>query len=252
MPHIRLDSLVVRYPVFDVGQRTLKGGIRHAVTGGTILGTEFSGRLGTTYVEALRNLSLSIASGSRLGVFGHNGSGKTTLLKVLAGIYPPTSGRLEIDGHVGSFVDIAAGVDGDLSGIDNIFVRGLMMGHSRSAINRELASIVDFSGLGEFIHMPIRTYSSGMWARLAFSIATAFRADIILLDEWLSVGDTVFQKKAQNRLASIVQQSSILVLASQSIELLREHCDRIITLEHGQIKSIVNVDKFQGRILNGA
>jgi lipopolysaccharide transport system ATP-binding protein len=165
------------------------------------------------------------------------------LLKVLAGIYPPTSGSLEISGSVGSFVDIAAGVDGDLSGYENIYVRGLMMGHSRAQIDREVDAIIDFSGLGEFIYMPIRTYSSGMWARLAFSTATAFRSDIVLLDEWLSVGDEVFQKTAQERLASVVDGAAILVLASQSLDLLKSQCDQIIVLEHGCITDSMKVEK---------
>lgn len=252
MSRITARNLVVRYPVFDAKSRTLKGCIKHSPTGGTISAKGPKQGGGTIYVEALSDLSFVFESDSRVGIFGHNGSGKTTLLKVLAGIYPPTSGLLEVRGDISSFIDIAAGVDNDLSGYEAIYIRGLMMGRSRSVINREIESIIDFSGLGEFIHMPIRTYSSGMWARLAFSIATAFHTDIILLDEWLSVGDTAFQVKAQNRLTSIVQKASILVLASQSIELLREHCDRIITLEHGQIKSIVDVNKIQEGNLNGA
>ncbi len=243
MAHIRVENLVVRYPVFDAQHRTLKGSVKHAATGGSIFISGSKRYMGTAHVEALRDLSFALESGARLGVFGHNGSGKTTLLKVLAGIYSPTSGRLEIQGSVGSFVDIAAGVDGDLSGIDNIYIRGLMMGHSRAAINLELDSIIEFSGLGEFIYMPIRTYSSGMWARLAFSIATAFHSDIVLLDEWLSVGDENFQKKAQERLSRVVDQAAILILASQSLDLLKAQCDRIIVLEHGRISETIKVEK---------
>jgi lipopolysaccharide transport system ATP-binding protein len=243
MAHIYANNLTVRYPVFDAKHRTLKGSIKLAATGGSIFVPDSKKRLSATYVEALHDLSFTFKSGSRIGIFGHNGSGKTTLLKILAGIYPPTSGSLEISGSVGSFVDIAAGVDGDLSGYDNIYVRGLMMGHSRAQIDREVDAIIDFSGLGEFIYMPIRTYSSGMWARLAFSTATAFRSDIVLLDEWLSVGDEVFQKTAQERLASVVDGAAILVLASQSLNLLKSQCDQIIVLEHGCITDSIKVEK---------
>lgn len=243
MAHIKVDNLVVRYPVFDARHRTLKGSIRHAATGGSIFVSDSRRHLGATYVEALHDLSFTFASGTRLGVFGHNGSGKTTLLKVLAGIYPPTSGRIETRGSIGSFVDIAAGVDGDLSGIDNIYVRGLMMGYSRAAIDLELNSIIEFSGLGEFIYMPIRTYSSGMWARLAFSIATAFHSDIVLLDEWLSVGDENFQRKTQERLDRVVDQAAILILASQSLDLLKAQCNQIIVLEHGRITETMKVER---------
>lgn len=243
MAHIKVDNLVVRYPVFDARHRTLKGSIRHATTGGSIFFSDFRQHLGVTCVEALHGLSFALESGSRLGVFGHNGSGKTTLLKVLAGIYPPTSGWFEAQGSISSFVDIAVGVDGDLSGIDNIYVRGLMMGYSRAAIGLELDSIVEFSGLGEFIYMPVRTYSSGMWARLAFSIATAFPSDIVLLDEWLSVGDENFQRKAQDRLHRVVDQAAILVLASQSLSLLKAQCNQIIILEHGRVIETMKVEK---------
>lgn len=239
MAQLNVKGVTVRYPVFDAKRRTLKGSVAHAVTGGSIF--VGGGERGVTYVEALRDVSFSLEKGARLGVFGHNGSGKSTLLKVLAGIFPPQKGTVDVRGSVGSFVDLATGVDGDLTGQDNIIVRGLMMGRSRQQVREKVDSIVDFSGLGDFIHMPIRTYSSGMWARLAFAIATAFESEVILLDEWLSVGDESFQKKAQERLKSVVDKASILVLASQSMDLLRSQCNQIIVLEHGQISQTLEV-----------
>ena len=243
MAHIKAKNLTVRYPVFDARHRTLKGSIKLAATGGSIFVKNSKKLLGATYIEALHDISFELQGGSRLGIFGHNGSGKTTLLKVLAGIYPPISGTLEVSGTIGSFVDITSGVEGDLSGYDNIYIRGLMMGHSRADIDRKVDCIIEFSGLGEFIYMPIRTYSSGMWARLAFSIATSFHSDIVLLDEWLSVGDEIFQKRAQERLTSVVDLAAVLVLASQSLDLLKSQCDQIIVLEHGRITETMKVEK---------
>jgi lipopolysaccharide transport system ATP-binding protein len=244
MTHIKVSNLFVRFPVFDANQRSLKSAMKNAATGGVILKQDSQNRSGfITYVEALHNLSFELEVGSRLGIFGHNGSGKTTLLKVLAGIYPPSKGVLEVSGSVGSFVDIAAGVDGDLTGYENIYIRGLLMGKSRADIDNERESIINFSGLGDFIGMPIRTYSSGMWARLAFSIATAFHSDIILLDEWLSVGDQIFQKKAQERLNKVIDNASILIIASQSLDLLEAQCKKIIVLEHGRMVRVIEVDR---------
>jgi lipopolysaccharide transport system ATP-binding protein len=235
MNYIEVKNVSVHFPVFDVRHRSLKSTIKIASTGGLIFGEDSKKYFGIKYIQALDNLSFRVEEGSRIGIFGHNGSGKSTLLKVLAGIYPPTLGKITVNGSIGAFIDIAAGVDGDLSGYDNIYIRGLMMGRSLAEINQEVNNIIDFAGLGEFINMPIRTYSSGMWARLVFSIVTSFQSDIILLDEWLSVGDEIFQKKAQARLISVVNKSSILVLASQSINLLQSKCTDIIMLEHGKI-----------------
>lgn len=173
-----------------------------------------------------------------MGLSGHNGSGKSTLLRVLAGVYEPTSGSIDVRGRIASLLDISIGMDGESSGIENIYLRGILLGLSKKEIQRKVDEIVDFSELGDFIDLPIRTYSSGMWMRLAFSIATSIDADILLMDEWLSVGDADFVKKAEERLRHIVKKTPIIVIASHSLEVLNEVCNRRITLEGGRIVGV--------------
>lgn len=234
MSHIILDNVTVRYSIFDASSRSLK----RSLVAGTVGGNLSKSQSKTTQVTALSGITVALKKGDRLGVFGHNGSGKTTLLKVLAGIYPPSEGSINVEGTIGSFIDIAAGVDNDLNGYDIITLRGLVMGRSYKEIEAQRAEIITFSGLGDFIAMPIRTYSSGMWARLAFAIATAFHSDIILLDEWLSVGDGEFAKKAEQRLQSVVAEAAILVVASHTIDLLKTHCNIIMHLDKGHVAKI--------------
>lgn len=237
MSQIILDDVTVRYSIFDASSRSLKRSLVAGAVGGNLSKT--SSR--ATQVTALSGITLALKKGDRLGVYGHNGSGKTTLLKVLAGIYPPSEGRITIEGTIGSFIDIAAGVDNDLNGYDIITLRGLVMGRSYTEIEAQRAEIIAFSGLGDFIAMPIRTYSSGMWARLAFAIATAFHSDIILLDEWLSVGDGEFAKKAELRLQSVIAEAAILVVASHTMDLLKTHCNIIMYLDKGHV---ANIERF--------
>ena len=170
-----------------------------------------------------------------MGLTGHNGSGKSTLLRVLAGVYEPTGGILKISGSVASLLDISIGMDPEVTGLENIFLRGLIMGLTRDQIKKKVEEIVDFSELGNFIDLPVRTYSSGMSMRLAFSISTSIEADILLMDEWLSVGDADFVKKAEVRLKSLVKKTPILVMASHSPDILKEVCTRIIRLDGGRI-----------------
>lgn len=186
-------------------------------------------------VRALDGIDLDIREGERIGLTGHNGSGKSTLLRVLAGVYEPTEGRLEVCGRVASLLDISIGMDVEASGLENIFLKGLLLGFSRNDIQQKVEEIMDFSGLGDYIDMPVRTYSSGMVMRLAFSIATSIEADILLMDEWLSVGDADFVKKAEDRLKSLIHQTPILVIASHSKEILQEVCSRVMRLEGGKI-----------------
>ena len=182
-------------------------------------------------IPAINDLTLELNSGDRLGVYGKNGSGKTTLLKLLAGIYEPTAGKIIREGRISSFIDLAAGMDNELSGIDAIYLKSLYMGIPRKQIKENLDEIIAFSELGVHIHYPLRTYSSGMWARLAFSVATQFDAEILILDEWLSVGDKSFNDKAQKRLESLVDKSSIFIMASHNLDLLKSTCSKIIYMD---------------------
>jgi len=186
-------------------------------------------------VQALGNINLELKSGDRLGLIGHNGAGKSTLLRVLAGVYEPSSGDFVRRGTVASLIDPALGIEVDATGVENIMLRGLVMGMSKRQVDDLTPAICEFSGLGEYVNMPVRTYSTGMLMRLAFSISTSIEADILLMDEWLSVGDAEFTEKAEARMKDVVAKSGILVLASHSLDLIAKECNRVIYLEHGRI-----------------
>jgi lipopolysaccharide transport system ATP-binding protein len=225
---VKAENLCVDFPIY--GTRSFKNTLITSVTGGRIRMAD-----NTTIVRALDNLNFEFLEGERIGLWGHNGSGKTTLLRVLASIYAPSGGAITINGHVESFLNISLGMEGDATGIENIHMRAAMMGLSKKETNEKMDEIIEFSELGDFIHLPFKTYSSGMQMRLAFSISTCVHADIILMDEWLSVGDIAFVTKAKARLDSILEQTKLLVLASHDMNLLKETCSRIIHLEHGHI-----------------
>lgn len=227
---ILVRNLEVSFPTYTA-DRSLKRSFLKATTGGRLARDSHS-RIAIT---ALSDINFKINPGDRVGIYGHNGSGKSTLLRVLTGAYAPTSGYLELRGRVASLLDISMGMEGDATGWENIILRGLMMGMSLNEIRSLTGQVAEFSGLGEYLGMPLRTYSSGMQVRLAFAVSTVVAADILLLDEWLSVGDEDFQQKASQRLHEMISNSSILVLASHSRKMLSEVCNRIFVLESGRI-----------------
>lgn len=228
MARIQLTNACVEFPVFGAHAASLKQTLAAAATGGRI-GSE----TGLTVIQALRDVSLDLRDGDRLGVMGHNGAGKSTLLRTLAGAYPPTRGTYVREGRIASLIDPMLGIEFDATGYENITLRGLMMGLRSGEIKQLTPDIADFSGLGDYLDMPVRTYSTGMMMRLGFSIATAVRADILLMDEWLSVGDAEFQHQAEERLRHIVNNTGILVLASHSSQLVERECSCIVELTHG-------------------
>jgi lipopolysaccharide transport system ATP-binding protein len=191
---------------------------------------------GRVVIRALDKLSFNLQDGDRVGLGGHNGAGKSTLLRALSRVYAPTSGAAVIQGDVGSLIDISLGINPEATGRENIFIRGALLGFSKQEIESHLDSVIEFSELGDFIEMPVRTYSSGMHLRLAFAVSTVVRPEILLMDEWLSVGDENFKLKAEGRLAELVDATKILVIASHSRELIETSCNRAIWLEHGKIK----------------
>jgi lipopolysaccharide transport system ATP-binding protein len=231
MAHIIAKDLVIDFPVYNVEHRSLKRALLRATSGGRIS----RGSGDSVVVRAIDNISFEIQHGERIGLAGHNGSGKTTLLRVLAGIYSPVSGVLEVDGKIGSLLDLDLGIDPEVSGYENILMRGIVAGFTPKEINSKADEIADFSGLGEYLEMPVRTYSSGMRMRLAFSISTCIEADILLMDEWLSAGDANFVEQSTARLMSLIEGSRILIIASHSHELLHSLCNRVIHLEAGKI-----------------
>ena len=232
MAVIRARDLVVDFPIYGMtSHRSLKKSLINAATGG-ILAKDASDRV---VVRALDHLDFEFHEGDRIGLIGHNGSGKTTLLQTLAGIYEPVGGELEVNGRVTSMLGITLGMDDEVTGLDNIYLRGRLMGLDRRQIDAKVDDIAEFAGIGDYLHLPLRTYSSGMAMRLAFAVATSVDADIILMDEWLSVGDASFVEKAKVRMHRMLGNARIAVIASHNHALVREQCSRVLELQHGKI-----------------
>ncbi len=187
---------------------------------------------------ALKNVSFEVERGEVVGIIGHNGAGKSTLLKVISGILKPTGGSLEVHGNVVPMLELGSGFDHDLTGRENIFLNGSILGYSEKYLKEKYDQIVEFSELGKFIDVPIRNYSSGMLMRLAFSIATVVQPEILIVDEILAVGDAAFQEKSKARMLELMSGGTTVLFVSHSLEQIREMCDRVIWLEHGQIKAI--------------
>ena len=226
-----MTGVSVDIPIFNSQNRSLKKTMMGIATGGKIGLTES----GTTVIRSLDNVSFEIKPNERVGLIGHNGAGKSTLLRVLGGVYKPTTGRADIQGKIGSLISISLGIDTEATGLENIYLRAALLGIPKPVIDKELDSLIAFSELGEFINMPVRTYSTGMHMRLAFAVSTMISPDILLMDEWLSVGDENFQKKAENRLNALIERSNVLVLATHSKNLLLRCCTRVLWLEHGRL-----------------
>ena len=234
MHSIILENCSLDLPIYGTINRSLKGAVMASATGGKIA----SASRHVTVVQALKDVNLNIQPGDRVGLMGHNGAGKTTLLRLLAGIYEPSRGRIQVRGKVSSFINLGLGMDFEATGAENILLCGLMFGLDIDEIRRLTPSIGDFSGLGDFLDMPVRSYSSGMMMRLVFSIVTSVRAEILLMDEWLSVGDADFVEHAEQRLRELVDSASILVLASHSETIIESLCNVVVRLEHGEVVSI--------------
>ncbi|URQ74232.1 MAG: ABC transporter ATP-binding protein [Candidatus Ochrobactrum gambitense] len=232
MSLIQLKNVGVEFPIYNSSSRSLKNRVLSIATGGKI--ERRSDRL--VIVRGLDDISITFQDGDRIGLIGHNGSGKTTLLRVLSGIYTPTNGNSIIKGHCVSLININLGIDPDATGRENIRLRSAMMGMHPREITEKFDQIADFSGLGDFLDVPFRTYSSGMQLRLAFATSTAVRPEILIMDEWLSTGDEDFKERANERMRELVNSTKILVLASHSRQLLEKNCNRIVWLEHGRIK----------------
>src|ERR1043165_3280353 len=230
MALIELDQVSVAFPVYTAGNRSLKKTMLAATTGGRI-GSDAK----HVVVQALDQISLRVSDGDRLALIGHNGAGKTTLLGVLAGISEPRVGTLKVQGRVTPMFDISLGIDPDSTGYENIILRGLYLGLTRAEIMARGDSVADFTELGAFLDFPVRTYSAGMQARLAFPMATCIEPEILLLDEGISAGDANFMDKANERLDQFINKAGILVLASHSSELVRRLCNKAVLMEHGRI-----------------
>jgi lipopolysaccharide transport system ATP-binding protein len=186
-------------------------------------------------IHALSNINLTVGEGERVGVIGHNGAGKTTLLKMLAGIYPPTAGTCEVEGRICSLFDIALGFENEASGRENIVYRSYLQGETPAEVRAKSEEIVAFSELGEFLDLPVKSYSAGMRMRLAFAIATAAEPEVLLIDEVLAAGDHAFQIKAKARMREMMSASRLMVVVSHDLNTVRETCTRVLWMRHGAV-----------------
>lgn len=231
MTYLSLKNATVEFPLYSGGSRSLKKqllrvGSRRAI----------STRDDRVIVRALDNVTLDLVSGDRVGLVGHNGAGKTTILRVLAGIYEPVLGSIAIQGKICSLLNVGLGLDPDVTGYENIILQGMYLGYRPSEMREKIDEIAEFTELESFLSMPVRTYSSGMALRLAFAVATAVRPEILLMDEWVLAGDGRFMEKARRRIEAFTENADILVLASHSLDILEQWCDRILWLENGKIR----------------
>ena len=229
MASISIRNVSVHLPVIDANARTLRGALSKRRTGSTIEARRL------VVVHALNDLNLHIEDGERIGLIGHNGAGKTTLLRVLAGVYAPTRGQVTTIGRVSAMLNPSLGMDSEDNAIENIRTIGMYLGMSPAEIESKMQGIADFTELGEYLHLPVRTYSAGMQIRLAFAIATSIDPEILLLDEGFAAGDARFSDRAASRVNSLLRRTSILVLATHSEGLIREFCTRCLLLEQGRV-----------------
>ncbi|KZS67522.1 MULTISPECIES: galactan export ABC transporter ATP-binding subunit Wzt/RfbE [Mycobacterium] len=230
-PHIETRDAWVEFPIFDAKSRSLKKAFL-GKAGGAI-GRNSSN---VVVIEALRDITMSLELGDRVGLVGHNGAGKSTLLRLLSGIYEPTRGWAKVNGRVAPVFDLGIGMDPEISGYENIIIRGLFLGQTRKQMQAKVDEIAEFTELGEYLSMPLRTYSTGMRVRLAMGVVTSIDPEILLLDEGIGAVDAEFLKKAQSRLQSLVDRSGILVFASHSNEFLARLCKTAMWIDHGVIK----------------
>lgn len=229
MTSIHLKDVAVEYPIPHFRNRSLVGAVKNAAIGGLI------GRSKIPTVRALNGVTMSLKEGDRLGLLGRNGAGKTTLLKVMAGILPPTKGSVRVEGRISPLVSIQLGLDGEATGYENIRIRGRFMGQSDEQIAKALPEIAQFTELESYLHLPLKTYSSGMRTRLAFATATAFEPEVLIMDEWLGAGDREFRDKATRRLRGLIERAGLFVFASHSRDWHERICNKGAIIDKGQL-----------------
>jgi ABC-type polysaccharide/polyol phosphate transport system ATPase subunit len=239
MAHIHLHNVSVEFPIYNMSSRSFKKKFLRLATGGNV--TKDMNQ--HVVVRSLDEVSLSLEHGDRLGLIGHNGSGKSTLLRLLANIYEPTTGSIDIKGNISPMLDLMSGIEGEFTGYDNIVMRGTILGLTRKQIKKQINEIAEFTGLGDYLAMPVRTYSSGMMVRLAFAISTSIQPEILLIDEVFGAGDADFMERARQKMISLLNQSNIVVIATHSDDLIKEFCNKALLLEGGCIKYLGPVDQ---------
>ena len=240
MASIQLSNVSLDFPIYSLNARSIKKQLVRVSTGGRVTGQEQN----RIIVKALDSISLTFSDGDRVGLVGHNGAGKSTLLRLLAGIYVPTTGSLQVEGNVSALLDVMLGIDHESTGYENILLRGLLYGYSKQQIKAMQGEIAEFTGLGDYLAMPVRTYSSGMLLRLAFSVATSIAPDILVVDEIVGAGDADFMEKAKIRMNELVGRTNILVLASHSDEVIKQFCNKVIKLDAGKVVYYGSLEKY--------
>lgn len=230
MARIELDNASLTFEVRERGRMTLK---EYFVGGWYRKGANSVRR-----IPALQNIHLEVHEGERLGIIGHNGAGKSTMLRMLAGIYPPTSGKRIVEGRISSLFDVTLGFELDANGYENIRFRGYLQGETPRSIAEKLEEIVEFTELKEFMNIPVRYYSAGMLVRLGFAIATVIQPEILLVDEVLGVGDFNFQRKARSRMRDMMDKAKLIVAVSHDLNTMAKFCTRVVWLDHGTMKAV--------------
>lgn len=238
MAHLKFENVTVQYPIFSSRGMSLRNQLVRISTGGRI--EKEAGQVQT--VTALNDVSFELKNGDSVGLVGHNGAGKSTLLRTMAGVYFPVAGNILRTGRVATMLELGAGMDPELSGYENIVRMGVLMGLTIPEIEGKIPEIEEFTQLGDFLQLPVRTYSTGMGTRLMFAVATSSMPDILLVDEIFGTGDAEFQMKAKERMESLVQSVGIFVFASHSPELIARYCKRVFKLEHGMLTEIDKSD----------
>lgn len=239
MASISLENVTLHFPIIGVGDRSVKNTLLNIATGGKI--TKNSG---TMLVTGLQDINFCLQTGDRVGLIGHNGAGKSTLLKVLAGIYHPTQGTVNIQGRVLSTLNITLGFEQEATGYENIILKGRILGLSAKEIESKVDEIAEFTELGKYLNLPVRVYSSGMLIRLAFAVMTALESDILLMDEVIGTGDARFIHKAEKRLNEFMNKAKIMVIASHAEAVIKEFCNRAILLKNGTVFALGDVDEM--------
>jgi ABC-type polysaccharide/polyol phosphate transport system ATPase subunit len=250
MIRIRATDLYLEMPIYGGRSRSLKHALFKRALGtaarpptarvGGVIEAESAGKV---VVKALSGVSFTLNDGDRVGLVGHNGAGKTTLLRVIAGILEPIAGELEVLGAVTPMFNVTDGMDTEATGYENIWIRGQILGCNRAFIDRCVDDIIGFCELGDFLHMPIRTYSSGMLVRLGFAIATALRPQILVMDEMIGAGDAAFYERARIRLTQFIETAGIMVVASHSPAIISTWCNKAMWLSHGKLAGFGPVDE---------
>ena len=233
MTNVVLKNVYLNYPVFSSDSRSFKKNFLNKIKSEKFK----KNKSDILHIQALKNINVEIKEGDRIGIYGNNGSGKSSLLKIISGIYYPSNGLINVEGRINSLISLNAGFNENLTGKENSVFKLKLLGLKKDEINSKLDEIKNFSGLNEFFFLPIKTYSSGMLLRLSFSLSILCPHDILIMDEWLSVGDDKFQKQALLKINEIIEKSKILIIASQSKNVLERLCNKILTLNDGIIES---------------